>query len=341
MPAEETKMSVADREIDILRDVLSQMKMDDIGLSYVGDELVARDGGNEWRGTAFYHFLVDEAMNFDGNGELVGMVMDAEVLADFKELAEQKGVPVVPIQTTPRYTVEQTSDAFADPFFIRDNTVPEGRDGQYYDVDGIYQTFETEEEAQEYADILNSAEHIVKLFAAKDAEREAEQKQDNSDLIGKEITIDNRRYLIESIGEISGDASMRDITFQNNVGFPINRVEKIGYVRRLLEQAEKELPPEEKAEAPAEPTTAKPSAPALSADRHNYHITDDALGVGGAKEKFRNNMAAVNLLHELQLEDRLATPEEQETLAKNPYNRQLMKNSLTFVKCFLRIQDQK
>ena len=311
VPAEEAKMSVADREIDILRDVLSQMKMDDIGLSYVGDELVARDGGNEWRGTAFYHFLIDEAMNFDGNGELVGMVMDAEVLADFKELAEQKGVPVVPIQTTPRYTVEQTSDAFADPFIIRDNTVPEGRDGQYYDVDGIYQTFETEEEAQEYADTLNSAEHIVKLFAAKDAERETKQKQDNSDFIGKEITIDNRRYLIESIGEINGDVSMRDITFQNNVGFPINRVEKIGYIRRLLEQAEKELPPEEKAEAPA-----SPSAPAISADRHNYHITDDALGVGGAKEKFRNNMAAVNLLHELQLENRLATPEEQETLAK-------------------------
>ena len=127
----------------------------------------------------------------------------------------------------------------------------------------------------------------------------------------KEITIDNRRYLIESIGEINGDVSMRDITFQNNVGFPINRVEKIGYIRRLLEQAEKELPPEEKAEAPA-----SPSAPAISADRHNYHITDDALGVGGAKEKFRNNMAAVNLLHELQLENRLATPEEQETLAK-------------------------
>lgn len=196
---------------------------------------------------------------------------------------------------TPHYTVEQTSDAFADPFIIRDNTIPEGRDGQYYDVDGIYQTFATEEEAQEYADTLNSAE----------------QKQDNSDLIGTELTIDNRRYLIESIGEISGDVSMRDITFQNNVGFPINRVEKIGYVRRLLEQAEKEIPPEEKAAAPA-----KPPVPAYSDNRRNYHITDDALGVGGAKEKFRNNMAAVNLLHELQLENRLATPEEQETLAK-------------------------
>ena len=56
---------------------------------------------------------------------------------------------------TPHYTVELTSDAFADPFVIRDNSVPEGQDGQYYDVDGIYQTFETEEEAQEYADTLN------------------------------------------------------------------------------------------------------------------------------------------------------------------------------------------
>ena len=32
--------------------------------------------------------------------------------------------------------------------------------------------------------------------------------------------------------------------------------------------------------------------------------------------KFRNNMAAINLLHELELENRLATPEEQETLSK-------------------------
>ena len=30
----------------------------------------------------------------------------------------------------------------------------------------------------------------------------------------------------------------RDITFQNEAGFPVNRVEKISYVRRLLEQAQ-------------------------------------------------------------------------------------------------------
>ena len=146
-----------------------------------------------------------------------------------------------------------------------------------------------------------------------DAFAEPVTAEDNSDLIGKELVIDNRRYVIESVGEINGDVSMRDITFQNSMGFPINRVEKIGYVRRLLEQAQEELPTEEKAEAP---TTASASSPAVSADRHNYRITDDALGVGGAKEKFRNNMAAIRLLHDLQIENRLATPEEQETLAK-------------------------
>ena len=273
-----------------------------------------------------------------------------------KEPAEEEIIP----EQKPHYTVEQTSDAFADPFIIRNNQAPEDSADRYYDVGGIYQTFETEEEAQEYADTLNSAEHTTELFAAKDAEREGRQglepapsgtdeKQDNSDLIGKEISIDNRRYLIESVGKISGDVSMRDITFQNSVGFPINRVEKVGYVRRLLELAEKEPQPEEKTIIPTEPITetvaeypavenglsydivvekirfdepeheqptAKPSAPALSADRRNYRITDDALGVGGAKEKFRNNMSAIRLLHELQIENRLATPEEQETLAK-------------------------
>ena len=99
---------------------------------------------------------------------------------------------------------------------------------------------------------------------------------------------------------------MRDITFKDSVGSPINRVEKIGYIRSLLEQEQPELPPEEKAEKSAVP----------SALRHNYRITEDTLGVGGAKEKFHNNMAAINLLHELELENRLATPEEQETLSK-------------------------
>ena len=154
---------------------------------------------------------------------------------------------------------------------------------------------EAEEKPQAYADKLNGSEAPA-----------IEIEQSTDDLIGREIAIDNRKYLIENIGKIGGDVSLRDITFQNNVGFPINRVEKIGYIQKLLEQEKTELPSEEKTEAPAVPVT----------DRHNFCITDDAIGIGGAKEKFRNNMAAINLLHELEIENRLAIPEEQEVLSR-------------------------
>ena len=48
----------------------------------------------------------------------------------------------------------------------------------------------------------------------------------------------------------------------------------------------------------------------------NFRITDEHLGEGGPKQKFRANMEAVKLLHELELENRLATPQEQEILSR-------------------------
>ena len=247
-----------------------------------------------------------------------------------------------------------------------------------------------------------------------DLEPPQPEQPTNDDLIGAELTIDNRRYRIESVGEISGDVSMRDITFQNEAGFPVNRVEKISYIRRLLEQAkpqeewmhqakdlidafvreeydsdvgadyhnlsrvdiayttssddvhelqisadllhfrldtyidnrlsaskqyqsledmvknclphldfsemvaDAEILAEalEQKEAQAQLPSEKEKAGTPADLRRNYRITDDALGVGSAKEKFRNNMAAIRLLHELQIENRHATPDEQEVLVK-------------------------
>ena len=141
---------------------------------------------------------------------------------------------------------------------------------------------------------------------ARELESSMEQLSEpiEDDFIGREIVLDNRRYVIEHISEISGDVSMRDVTFQNQAGIPINRVEKIGYVCSLLEQ--EVLPPEKE----------NVDVPVPSDDRQNFRITDDALGVGGAKEKFRNNIAAIQTLHELEIENRFATPEEQEILSK-------------------------
>ena len=51
-------------------------------------------------------------------------------------------------------------------------------------------------------------------------------------------------------------------------------------------------------------------------DAQNFHITDDALGVGGAKAKFRANMAAIRLLQELEFEGLQASLEQQEILSR-------------------------
>ncbi|MBR0316792.1 MAG: DEAD/DEAH box helicase family protein [Synergistaceae bacterium] len=50
--------------------------------------------------------------------------------------------------------------------------------------------------------------------------------------------------------------------------------------------------------------------------RENYRITDDDLGVGGAKTKFKNNVEAIRTLKKIENEYRLATPEEQEILSR-------------------------
>ena len=49
---------------------------------------------------------------------------------------------------------------------------------------------------------------------------------------------------------------------------------------------------------------------------HNFHITDDDLGAGGPKAKFKANMEAIRLLKELEQDQRLATSEEQEVLSR-------------------------
>ena len=51
-------------------------------------------------------------------------------------------------------------------------------------------------------------------------------------------------------------------------------------------------------------------------NRHQYQITEETPEYGSAKEKFRANIAAIQLLKKCEMEHRYATPEEQEILAK-------------------------
>ena len=90
---EPNALPVYDRETEILYDVLSALKIDDVELDFDGDELIATDSmDNEWHGQEFYKFLVEEVFVFEDNGGVLG-IRD-ELLKDFTELSEHNGVSV-------------------------------------------------------------------------------------------------------------------------------------------------------------------------------------------------------------------------------------------------------
>ena len=137
-----------------------------------------------------------------------------------------------------------------------------------------------------------------------------------NDLIGRELEIDDRRFVIEDISEIGGDVTMRDITFEDNIGFPIERVEKIGVVQRILNEQREPLQPEADNGSYAVITGDMINPEVPESERINFIITDDNLGVGGAKEKFNNNINAIMTLKKCESENRLAASDEQEILSK-------------------------
>ncbi len=140
---------------------------------------------------------------------------------------------------------------------------------------------------------------------------------DNSDLIGKELTLDNRNFIVERIDR-NGDASMRDITFEDKNGFPIFRVEKADFVRSALELSEKEeldTPVwERKQKAKAQTFDLHPEIPL--ADRYTFDLKNFELDEVGKKARFRRNTEAIRVLKECVEENRFATPEEQQILAQ-------------------------
>ena len=161
--------------------------------------------------------------------------------------------------------------------------------------------------------------------------------------VGDTVYLENGKpYIIESVGVF--DITLSDPT----LFYPISRAESRESFARLMErypQPEKTaaentaVPEKEPKPAYTEETVAvypgdknnlpydveirtlrfdepehDPPAPLPPAE--NFCILDDNLGTGGAKAKFRANMAAINLLKELEFEGLQASPEQQEVLSR-------------------------
>lgn len=269
-----------------------------------------------------------------------------QVMVDVEQAAAR--VP----QSDERFSLTETEDGYA----VWDNI----RDEIYVDDEGVQEHFTSEWQAEDYlkqvrqvvADkesaewlaVERAKQEIPEPTSAKEEppilstspQEDAESAGVDRDLLGKEITLEGRRFRVEKIDE-DGRASLRDLTFEGAVGFPIERVEHISAIRRLMGPAEKTAgpgksvksstdghdqggieptlaPPQPQRRARVSPFVLHPEVP--NADRHEYHITDDAIGTGTPGERFNNNVRAIRLLKRLEAEDRLATPEEQEVLAQ-------------------------
>lgn len=164
---------------------------------------------------------------------------------------------------------------------------------------------------------LLSADKIIPEQAQQTEVQTPEPEENAESLVGTELTIDDRKFVVDSVNSDFNKVSLKDITFQNSTGFPIFRSESIDFVKSIIaEQAKPQLTAEFQKAKPqrVQNMVIYPELP-LS-ERHNFQITDDELGYGTPKEKFKRNVAAINLLHELEFEHRLATPEEQEILSQ-------------------------
>ena len=195
----------------------------------------------------------------------------------------------------PRFTVELTSDAFEEPFIIRDNSVPEGRDGQYYDVGGIYQTFRSQQEAQKYADRLNGKEPFEQpqMTSETKAIYPGEQTGLPYDIVTERLRAEPEHTPPEP--EVSPDDAINANPVSVQIGGEWQTFPNAG-------AAEQAMYEEYRAQT--------------HRNAQNFRITDSDLGAGGAKTKYQANISAIRLLKQLEAEGLQASPDQQEVLSR-------------------------
>ena len=175
--------------------------------------------------------------------------------------------------------------------------------------------------------------HIRELYEEQqDAAIELVPEKEVSYKVGDEVVVDLSTRTIEGtigyVGEtdVRIDTSAHGHSWDNEV---INR-QQFEEGLRQKEPDEPELTDEELDELPISAVIdgevqTFPNAAALDEALHaepvpepagNFHITDEHLGEGGAKQKYARNIEAIKTLFRLEEEHRGASAEEQEVLAQ-------------------------
>lgn len=137
---------------------------------------------------------------------------------------------------------------------------------------------------------------------------------DGLDLIGEEIDIDGRHFVVDSVS--NGYLSMADQTFADGTGFPIFRRETVEFVRQYLPTEKEQIIPTQNTKQHTEHSQwdIHPEIPVER--RHDFDFAAHPVEVVGKKERFRRNMEAIKVLKKCEADNRFATPDEQIVLSK-------------------------
>lgn len=320
-----------DGEIGLLYDTLNKYKINDIELMYDDNgNLLAMDDENIWHSSEFYKFLFDEVFTYDNNIPNLIEEKDYQRLKEYASkykdekdiIPPEKEIIVLPRDSKSQLSLFATKEQeFADRML---ELLNESSEGTIWE-DSFYIK---KVELEKWNHIKSNKRHLTILLDSKNItnydtnftyfntdktnEIKLREQLSNNKLFkylskDKDFSItlnpttifvifqnfDSKNYDLsigkdEVLENIKDNVQIIDDLEDKPLTVPVKREKEIGYI----------LHPE----VPLE-------------DRINYKITNNNIGVGTPKERFRNNINAIRVLKTCEQENRYATKEEQEILS--------------------------
>lgn len=320
-----------DGEIGLLYDTLNKYKINDIELMYDDNgNLLAMDDENIWHSSEFYKFLFDEVFTYDNNIPNLIEEKDYQRLKEYASkykdekdiIPPEKEIIVLPRDSKSQLSLFATKEQeFADRML---ELLNESSEGTIWE-DSFYIK---KVELEKWNHIKSNKRHLTILLDSKNItnydnnftyfntdktnEIKLREQLSNNKLFkylskDKDFSItlnpttifvifqnfDSKNYDLsigkdEVLENIKDNVQIIDDLEDKPLTVPVKREKEIGYI----------LHPE----VPLE-------------DRINYKITNNNIGVGTPKERFRNNINAIRVLKTCEQENRYAIKEEQEILS--------------------------
>lgn len=320
-----------DGEIGLLYDTLNKYKINDIELMYDDNgNLLAMDDENIWHSSEFYKFLFDEVFTYDNNIPNLIEEKDYQRLKEYASkykdekdiIPPEKEIIVLPRDSKSQLSLFATKEQeFADRMLelLNESSVGTIWEDSFYIKKVELEKWNHIKSNKRHLTILLDSKNITNydtnftyFNTDKTNEIKLREQLSNNKLFkylskDKDFSItlnpttifvifqnfDSKNYDLsigkdEVLENIKDNVQIIDDLEDKPLTVSVKREKEIGYI----------LHPE----VPLE-------------DRINYKITNNNIGVGTPKERFRNNINAIRVLKTCEQENRYAIKEEQEILS--------------------------